>query len=233
MATGASSGIGRAISLALAASGASVFLVGRDVANLESTAKAARQATDRVWVSPTDLRVDGDIRTLAEDVARQAGRLDILVLAAGIYHGGPLADAGVGPMDALYQADVRAPYLLTQSLLPLLRARQGQIVFVNSSAGVHARAGAGHFGAMQHALRGLANVLRDEVNPLGIRVLSVFPGRTATPRTAALFAAEGRPYRPDLLMQPEDVADMIVHALRLPRTAEVTEIHMRPMLKSY
>jgi NADP-dependent 3-hydroxy acid dehydrogenase YdfG len=78
----------------------------------------------------------------------------------------------------------------------------------------------------------MANALREEVNPFGVRVLNIFPGRTATPRMRALFAAEGRRYRPAALLQPEDIAAMIVQALSLPRTAEVTEIHIRPMRKS-
>ena len=72
-----------------------------------------------------------------------------------------------------------------------------------------------------------------EVNADGIRVLSIFPGRTATPRMEKLFAKEGRAYKPELLLQPEDVAEMVTHALRLPRTAEVTDISIRPMQKSY
>ena len=71
------------------------------------------------------------------------------------------------------------------------------------------------------------------MNPDGIRVLSVYPGRTATPRVAKLFEKEGRAYQPDLLMQPEDIAEMVTHSLRLPRTAEVTDISIRPMQKSY
>ncbi len=64
---------------------------------------------------------------------------------------------------------------------------------------------------------------------LGIRVLSVYPGRTATPRIANLFEKEGRAYQPDLLMKPEDVAEMVTHWLRLPRTAEVTDISRSPI----
>jgi NADP-dependent 3-hydroxy acid dehydrogenase YdfG len=79
----------------------------------------------------------------------------------------------------------------------------------------------------------MADSLRDEVNADGIRVLSVYPGRTATPRMAALFEKEGKTYRPELLMQPGDIASMVAHTLALPRTAEVTDISIRPMLKSY
>jgi NADP-dependent 3-hydroxy acid dehydrogenase YdfG len=62
-------------------------------------------------------------------------------------------------------------------------------------------------------------------------VTSIYPGRTATPRQATLHALEGRPYRPERLMQPDDVAAMVLGALGLARTAEVTDIRIRPMLK--
>jgi NADP-dependent 3-hydroxy acid dehydrogenase YdfG len=232
VATGASQGIGRAIALALARSGASVFLVSRDLAKLELVARAARKKADQVWVCSTDLRIEGEIRTLAEKVRAEAGRLDILILSAGVYARASLVESAVGQLDELYHVNVRGPYLLAQSLMPILRSNRGQIVFVNSSSGIQARAKVGQFSATQHALRAMANALREEVNPFGVRVLNIFPGRTATPRMRALFAAEGRRYRPAALLQPEDIAAMIVQALSLPRTAEVTEIHIRPMRKS-
>ena len=120
--------------------------------------------------------------------------------------------------------NVRAPYLLTQSLLPLIIASHGQVVFVNSTAGLHARKGAGQYAATKHALRGLADSLREDVNERGVRVLSVFLGRTASRMEAAVFEREGRPYTPGNLLQPEDVASVIVHALGPPRSAEVTDI---------
>jgi len=133
----------------------------------------------------------------------------------------------------MYRSNLRAHYALTQALLPMLRKRPGQIVFINSSAGLRSPANVGQFSATQHALRAVADSLRDEVNSDGIRVLSVYPGRTATPRMAALFEKEGRPYRGEFLMQPEDIAAMVIHTLCLPRTAEVTDISMRPLMKSY
>jgi len=132
----------------------------------------------------------------------------------------------------MYRSNLRGHYLMIQTVLPLLRKGPGQIVFINSSAGLRSPATAGQFSATHHAFRSIADSLRDEVNALGIRVLSVFPGRTATPRIAKLFEKEGRAYQPDLLMQAE-VAEMVTHSLRLPRTAEVTDISIRPMQKSY
>jgi NADP-dependent 3-hydroxy acid dehydrogenase YdfG len=64
-----------------------------------------------------------------------------------------------------------------------------------------------------------------------MRVLSIFPGRTATPMQERIFQAEGKEYRPERLLQPEDVAESVVNALRLPENAEVTDIHLRPAIK--
>ena len=116
--------------------------------------------------------------------------------------------------------------MLTQELIPLLVRRRGQIVFINSTAGFTARANIGQYAATKHGLRAIADSLRDEINGAGVRVLTVYPGRTATPTQERLHALEGKTYRPDRLLQPEDVASVVVHALCLPRTAEVTEIRI-------
>ena len=164
--------------------------------------------------------------------ARDAlGTVGVLVHAAGVHVAGPVGRAPVAELDEQLAVNLRAPYLLTQALLPDLVAAAGDVVFVNSSAGRAARAGVAAYSASKHALRALADGLRDEVNPRGVRVLSVYPGRTATPGQEAIFAEEGRAYAPGLLLQPEDVAEAVAGALALPRTAEVTEIMIRPMRK--
>ena len=231
--TGASSGIGKAIAMALADEGAQVCLIGRKLQTLESVADKTGARSPKARAYQADLTRDADIHALMADLQRDAGRVDILIHSAGEIHHGAQSRAPVAELDVQYRTNVHGPYLLTQALMPLLRIGPGQIVFINSSTGLKARAGNGQFSATQHALRALTDSLRDEVNGDGIRVLSVYPGRTATPRTEALFAEEGKPYRPELLMQPEDVAAMVAHALTLPRTAEVTEIAMRPLQKSY
>jgi NADP-dependent 3-hydroxy acid dehydrogenase YdfG len=231
--TGASSGIGKAIALALAGEGANVCLVGRKLDTLEDVARSARQYSPRARPCRADLTRDEDIHALAADLARNGGSVDVLVHSAGEIHHADHAQAPLADFDAQYRANVRGPYLLTQSLLPLLRAASGQVVFINSSSGLRARARSGQFAATQHAMKAIADSLREEVNADGIRVLCVFPGRTATPRTEQLFREERKAYRPELLMQPEDVAAMVVHSLKMPRSCEVTEISIRPLLKSY
>jgi NADP-dependent 3-hydroxy acid dehydrogenase YdfG len=226
--TGASGGIGRAIALALTERGDSVWLVGRRVDALEEAATAAGGAAR---VAPADLTSDDDVERLRADLDAEAGRLDVLVHCAGTISHGPLSHADIADLDAQYGANVRAPYLLTQAFLPLLVAAGGDVVFVNSSIAGRARAGAGQFAATQAALKAIADSLRDEVNASGVRVLNMFPGRTATKRQADIHAYEGKDYRPEHLMQPQDVAGIVVSALALPRTAEVTEISMRPFIK--
>jgi NADP-dependent 3-hydroxy acid dehydrogenase YdfG len=142
-----------------------------------------------------------------------------------------LETASVGDLDRQYVANVRAPYLLTQALLPELRAREGQMVFINSTVGLTARANIGQFAATQHALKAIADSLREEINPHGVRVVTIYAGRTATPRQAKIHAIEGKPYPRERLMQPEDVASVVLNALTLPRSAELTDVRARPMLK--
>ena len=231
--TGASSGIGRAIALALAEEGAQLCLVGRKLAALEEVSALAAGRNSTAHCFGADLTHDEDIQALAADLRQRLGRVDVLVHSAGEIRHGEHANAEVGDLDLLYRSNVRGPYLLTQALLPLLRVAPGQIAFINSSSGLRARARTGQFAATQHALKAVADSLREEVNSDGIRVLCVFPGRTATPRTEVLFHQERKAYRPELLMQPEDVAIMVLHSLKLPRTAEVTEISVRPLFKSY
>jgi short-subunit dehydrogenase len=139
--------------------------------------------------------------------------------------------APVEDFDQQYRINVRAPYVLTQALLPMLRSRPGQIVFINSSVGLRAKANVGQYAATKHALKAIADSLRDEVNKEGIRVLSVFLGRTATPMQAAIHEMEGRAYHAERLMQSDDVAAMVINALNLPRSAEVTDISIRPLRK--
>jgi NADP-dependent 3-hydroxy acid dehydrogenase YdfG len=230
--TGAGGGIGRAIAMALGRQGISLCLVGRNQARLAETAAETRQLSE-VAIFPCDLNRPEDYQALREHL-NKIGRLDILIHAAGVIQQASMECARLEDFDLQYATNVRAPYALTQRLLPLLALARGQIVFLNSSAGLSAkRPEIGAYAASKHALKAVADSLREEVNSKGIRVLTVYLGRTATPMQQALHKQEGRAYRPESLMQPEDVAAMVTAALSLPRTAEVTDISMRPMEKSY
>lgn len=230
--TGATGGIGKAIALGLNAKGAALCLIGRKLDRLEEIADRARVNSPRVVCYQADLTADDDIRQLAAALQRDFKHIDVLIHSAGAISIGALKDAPVEDLDWQYRVNVRAPYQLTQALLPMIRTGRGQIVFVNSLVGLNAKGGSSQYSMAKHALKALADSLRQEVNSEGIRVLSVFLGRTATPMQAAVHRMEARSYAAELLIEPADVARMILTALSLSRTAEVTDITIRHSINS-
>jgi NAD(P)-dependent dehydrogenase (short-subunit alcohol dehydrogenase family) len=224
--TGASGDIGRVIAFSLLAAGAEVFMLGRSRARL-TRSLPPHDVRERCHFVAVDLTDDEAPGRVASQVGAR-GRLDLLVLGSGIY------ERSREPAMFVRQiaANLVGPYALVQRLLPLLVEAQGQVVFVNSTQGLRAGAGVGQFAATQHAMKAVADSLRDEVNANGVRITSIFLGRTATERQRAIFAAEGRAYPPERLIQPADVAEIVLAALKLPRTSEVTDLVLRPMQKT-
>jgi NADP-dependent 3-hydroxy acid dehydrogenase YdfG len=203
-----------------------VHLLARRASPLEAVAAEIAGTGGMAIVHPGDVGDETSMRALAEELARSP--LDIVVHAAGVIAIGAVAEAPVAELDRQWRINVRGPFLLTQLLLPGLRARRGQVVFINSSAGLAAAPGVSQYAATKHALKAIADSLRAEVNRDGVRVASVYPGRTATPMQESLHHAEGKVYRPASLMRPEDVAAVVLAALRLPPSAEVTDLRVRP-----
>jgi NADP-dependent 3-hydroxy acid dehydrogenase YdfG len=230
--TGASSGIGKAIALAWIAEGGQACLLGRDEKRLEEVAAVARESVSKISCLQVDLAEEGEIRTVCQQIQKGHPQIDLLVHCAGVSSLGKVEDAPVETFDLQYRVNVRAPYLLTQLLLPAVRSAQGQVVFVNSSAGLSAGSFFSQYAATKHALKAVADSFRHEVNEDGLRVVSVYPGRTASPMQADVCRMEGQPYHPEKLLQPEDVASVVIHAISLPSSAEVTDIKIRPMNKS-
>src|SRR5579884_126408 len=229
--TGASSGVGKALALRLAEEGAQVCLVGRNVTKLEAALECVPKGKERLRAYVADLTIESQISELVERVKQHFDHVDILIHSAGVICLGPTESSPATEFDWQYRCNVRGPYVLTQALLPSLRARRGQIVFINSSAGISAKAGAGQYAATKHALKALADSLREEVNAEGVRVLSVYLGRTATPMQQEVHRFEGRPYRGETLIQPEEVADLLVNLLSVQNSAEVTDITLKPLHK--
>lgn len=230
--TGASSGIGKSIALALAEQKVILCLLGRNPSALEAVAHIAKQSTSAVRCYGVDLTVDREIIDFYKLISEDFTAVDILVHGAGVMSVGPLESASVEDFDLQFKTNVRGPYLLTQILLPLLKFRHGQVIFINSrGVFLNARPGLGQYTATKQALKAIADSFRQEVNVEGIRVMSVYPGRTSSPMQKMLFEIEGKIYQPELLSQPADVASTIINALCLPRTTEVTDIMLKPLVE--
>ena len=222
--TGASSGIGRAIALDLGRRGAELILLGRSTERLEETAFATESKCESHAV---DLADDDALDAFLQHFEGTHDRLDALIHSAGVVTLGTLETAPIEALDFNLRTNLRAPVVLTRALLPLVLSARGQIVFVNSGAGLNARAEWGHYAASKFGLKAIADSLREEIKPRGVRVMTAFPGRTATPMQAEVHRLEGREYVADAFIQPESVAEMIGAALSLPRTADVIEINIR------
>ncbi|MCF6236797.1 MAG: SDR family NAD(P)-dependent oxidoreductase [Gammaproteobacteria bacterium] len=229
--SGASSGIGRAVALEVARQGGIPCLIGRRIDALNSVLSEVREYVVGAQCYEADLTDDDAQSNLLVLLKQDFDGLDALVHCAGVFAMGAVETESVARLDWQYKINVRAPYLLTQHLLPSLKQQQGQIVFVNSTVGLAAKSGVAQYAASKAALKAIADALREEVNPDGVRVLSIYPGRTASPMQEAIHKMEKRNYDSARLMQSSDVADAIVYALSAPRTAEVTDITVRPMAR--
>jgi NAD(P)-dependent dehydrogenase (short-subunit alcohol dehydrogenase family) len=225
--TGASGNIGRAVALALAAERTRLVLAGRDQAKLDEVARLAQKDAGEVLTFAGDLTVDDQIERLVDLCRQSAGSPDVLVHCMGIYSARDLERTTLDDLDRLYRVNLRAPVATTKSFLPLLAARQGHIVFINSGADLAPRAGTGVYSATKQALKAIADSLREEVGPMGIRVTSVYLGRTASPLLENTQRLEGIPYELRRLPQPEDVARTVTLALKMPPNAELTDLRIR------
>jgi short-subunit dehydrogenase len=230
--TGGGTGVGAAVALALAENGANVHLIGRRLARLESVASKARSLGVQAICHSGDLSTSRGQIELTQRLTQDLPYVDVLIQSAAMHAAGSIEHAKPTELDELYQTNVRAPYVLTQALLPMLKARNGQVVFINSSSAVVAKPMSAQYDATKHALKAIADSLRGELNAYGVRVLTVYLGRTATEMQERIHRMESKPYQPETLLQPQDVASVIINALTLPLTAEVTDIHIRPMIKA-
>lgn len=228
--TGASSGIGKSIALQLAKQGVVLNLIGRNLKSLQAVAELVGRYT-HVNFFRVDLTLDEDIFHFCKSFSKIHDCVHILIHSAGVISTGPLESASVEDFDWQYKTNVRGAYLLTQCLLPIIKLQHGQVVFINSSVVFDKKAYLSQYAATKHALKAVADSFRQEVNKDGIRVLSVYPGRTVSPMQKFLLRSEGKKYTPKNLIQSDDIAVMVIAALRSPRSVEITDIRLRPMKK--
>jgi 3-oxoacyl-[acyl-carrier protein] reductase len=170
--TGASSGIGQAIAADLVAQGWDVTAVAR---------RPERGAPDGSAHLAADVSTeDGCVRAVREHVAR-AGRLDVLVTAAGINLHAPVAESSADVFDEQMAVNARGPFLLAREAIPHLVDARGLIVVVASLMSVEGGAGMGGYAASKHAALGLVRSLNLELNDRGVRATALCPAFVATP----------------------------------------------------
>lgn len=175
--TGASSGIGAAIAQVLAREGATLALVGRNVANLEATKKNLKGGT-KAEIVVAD--VTKDAAGIVQQTLDKFGRIDVLVNNAGILGKGGLIDLDIEEFDSVLNTNLRGVVLLTKAVLPHLLKTKGAVVNVSSCAGIRPFAGALSYGVSKAALDQFTKIVALEMAPQGVRVNSVNPGFVVT-----------------------------------------------------
>ncbi|MFC8868341.1 SDR family oxidoreductase [Streptomyces sp. NPDC057148] len=221
--TGAGSGIGAAVARRLHERGDEIVLHARDAGRAKELAAALPGARTLVG----DL-ADPDKLSWAFSHQTLPDRVDSLLHIAGVVDLGPVGDLTPKTWRNQLSVNLVAPAELTRLFLPQLRVAQGHVLFVNSGSGLNAHAGWSAYAASKHGLKALADSLRHEEHANGVRVTSVYPGRTASPMQAKVHRQEGKEYDPAQWIDPESVATTILMALDLPRDAEVNDLTVRP-----
>jgi short-subunit dehydrogenase len=217
--TGAGSGIGAVLAQRLLDRGDRVVVLARSAERAEELAADLPGAD----VLVADLAWPESVESLTLPAS-----LDSVVHVAGIVELGSVAELSIDDWASQLRVNLVAPATLTRVALPALRAARGTVVFVNSSAGLTAHPQWSAYAASKHGLRALADSLRGEEAAAGVRVTTVYPGRTATPMQEKVHQQEGRAYDAAAWIRPETVAEAILHVLDLPRDATIPDLTVRP-----
>jgi NADP-dependent 3-hydroxy acid dehydrogenase YdfG len=253
--TGASSGIGRAIAERLGGAGAHVYLAGRTREAMEASRRRIESAGGRASVAAVDVRDVAQVQGLVEGVARDTGRLDIMVNNAGVSYPTPITDGSPEEWRTMLETNILALLVGCQAAIRAMRACSAQGHIVNISSIAAQRADSGVYGATKHAVNCISSTLRRELEEDSIRVVNVMPGAIATnfarnfdPAFLAGFVqASGvqvevkrgerlpdevfeklQPAMHRVLSSPEDVATAVLFAVTQPIEVNIADIVVRP-----
>jgi 3-oxoacyl-[acyl-carrier protein] reductase len=224
--TGATQGIGRATALALGRAGYRVGVCARTAAKVGAfVAELQGEGIDAAGAA-ADVGDPAQAARAVSELTATLGEPGLLVNNAGVLIARPFEELTLEDWDTTMSTNVRSLYLVTRAVLPAMRRRrEGTIVNVASLAGRNGFAGGTAYSASKHAVLGFSRSLMMEVRKEGIRVVAICPGSVATGmlRDQPMLKSD-----PERILRPEDVADTILHAVRLPDRALVSELDIRP-----
>ncbi len=224
--TGATHGIGRAVAFELGRAGYRVGVCARTAGTVESLVGELRAAGIEAAGRAADVADPTQATGVVGHVSQALGEIGVLVNNAGLLIARPIEELTLEDWDATMATNLRGLFLMTRAVLPPMRARgRGDIVNVASLAARNGFAGGSAYVASKHAVLGFGRALMLELRKEGIRVITVCPGSVDTGMLRDQPVLTSDPAR---ILQPEDVAETILHALRLPERAMVSELDIRP-----
>lgn len=233
--TGASSGIGRATALALAAAGATVAVSARRAGRLEELVRHIESSGGHGFALPGDVSDEAVATGVVEETVRRCDRLDVLVNAAGVIQSGGVEDADTAEWRRVIAVNLLATLYTCKAAIPVMKALGGgDIVNVSSTAG--RRAGLSTlapYSTSKVALTAMTEGLRQEVGGYGIRVSNIEPGATRSEvgggiSDPAIRTAIRQHVTSEQAMTADDVAAVILFVVGLPPRVNVSEILVRP-----
>ncbi len=225
--TGASSGIGRALSLQLAEQGAWLALAARDVVQLETVAEECRRYSGRAIVVPTDVAEQAQCQKLVEQTVAEYGRLDTLINNAGISMWTPfeqLQDLSI--FETIMRVNYLGAVYCTYYALPYLRKTRGRLVAVSSLGGKSGLPTRSGYSASKHAMVGFFDSLRMELVGSEVSVTIIYPGFVTSAIRERAYGADGKPLgkspvREAEVMSTEECARIMVKAMARRKREEV------------
>lgn len=232
--SGASSGIGEATAIALAAEGAAVAIGARRTDRLEALKAKLEGDGAKVLVLDLDVTDEQSCRSAVDRTVAKFGGLDVLVNNAGVMLLGPIVGADTEDWRRMLETNVLGLMYLTHAALPhLVEQGRGDVVQVSSVAGRVARLGSGAYNASKFAVNAFSESLRQEVTGKGVRVTMVEPGAVATELQSHITHADSKAgiekwladMRP---LQADDIARAVVYAVTQPSHVSINEILIRP-----
>jgi len=223
--TGAGRGIGRAVAVELAQTGARVVLASRSITELEETARMAGSGS----VVLTDVRKNDDIHRLVEHAASKFGPVDILVNAAGIGVAGPVVDFSDSDYDVILDTNLKSIFFACRGVLPsMIERRTGHIINIASIAGKVGSANLAVYCASKFGVVGFTQALAEEVRQHGIRVSLICPGSTDT---SFLGSSSKSSKSREKMLSPSDIAHAVTMIVTQEANSFISEVVIRPTMK--
>ena len=221
--TGGNRGIGLALARLLAQEGCRLIITGRDASQLNQAAASLKENAP-VLALPCDVANAAQVEQLFQAVRERHSSLDILVNNAGTAHAlAPVEQLPVEAWNQTIATNLTGMFLVTRAALPLMPS--GATIVNNLSvAALQSFPGMSAYNASKAGALGLTDVLREELRPRGIRVLSVIAGATDTGIWNQFWAEAPR----HKMIAPETVASAILHALTVPAEAAIEQIRIGP-----
>ena len=183
--TGASSGIGRAIALRFAREGADIAINGRDEKKIAAVVREVQAIGRRAVGVPANVASHAEARAMVDKAAAALGRIDILVLSAGVFHFTPFLEITETEWDEVLTIDLKGMFNCAQAALPAMVQRKwGRIILITAVSGTIGVPGMGHICAAKAGAQGMARCLALEFAPAGVTVNVIGPGPIDTPMLA-------------------------------------------------